>query len=255
VARLAGKVALITGAASGIGRACAERFADEGATVVVTDLNEPGAAAVARAIEARHPARASSLRLDVTSEAEWRAALGAVEAAHGRLHVLVNKAGMGSLGSVEEVTPDAWRQVMAVNVDSVYLGCRAFLPLLRRSAPGSVINVSSVSGIVAAGNLAAYNASKAAVRHLSKSVALIPENLKAGVRCNSIHPAFIDTPILAPLVEKLGASVKDKLARQIPLGRLGSVDDVAFAAVYLASDESRFMTGAELLLDGGLCAQ
>lgn len=249
--RLGGKVALVTGAASGIGRACAERFASEGAAVVVTDLDAEGAAAVARSIGGR----ATSLRLDVTSEAEWRAALAAVEAAHGRLHVLVNNAGVGSLGSVEEVTPEAWRQVMAVNVDSVYLGCRVLLPLLRRSAPGSVINVSSVSGIVAAGNLAAYNASKAAVRHLSKSVALMAENLKAGVRCNSIHPAFIDTPILAPLVEKLGAAVKDKLARQIPLGRLGRADDVALAAVYLASDESAFMTGAELLLDGGLCAQ
>jgi 3(or 17)beta-hydroxysteroid dehydrogenase len=245
--RLAGKVALVTGAASGIGRACAERLAAEGASVVVTDLDEAGAARVARSIGAR----ATALRLDVTSEADWTAALGKVEA----LHVLVNNAGMGSLGSVEEVSPDEWRRVMAVNVDSVYLGCRTFLPLLRRSGGGSVINISSVSGIVASGNLAAYNASKAAVRHLSKSVALMPENLKARVRCNSVHPAFIDTPILAPLVEKLGAGVKDKLARQIPLGRLGTVDDVALAVVYLASDESAFMTGAELVLDGGLCAQ
>lgn len=252
--RVKGKVALITGGASGIGRACAERLADEGASVIVTDKNEAGAAAVAQAINARHASSATALRLDVTSEVEWKAALRAVEATHGRLHVLVNNAGMGSLGSVEEVSPEDWRRVMTVNVDSVYLGCRTFLPLMRKSG-GSVITISSVSGIVASGNLAAYNASKAAVRHLSKSVALMPENLKAGVRSNSVHPAFIDTPILAPLVEKLGVAVKDKLARQIPLGRLGHVDDVALAVVYLASDESGFMTGAELVLDGGLCAQ
>jgi NAD(P)-dependent dehydrogenase (short-subunit alcohol dehydrogenase family) len=252
---LAGKVALVTGGASGIGRACAERLADEGAAVVVTDVDEAGAAAVAAAINARHTSSATALRLDVTSEADWQAALQVVEAAHGRLQVLVNNAGVGSFGSVEEVSPAEWRRVMTVNVDSVYLGCRAFLPLLRRSGGGSVINISSVSGIVASGNLAAYNASKAAVRHLSKSVALMPENLKAGVRCNSVHPAFIDTPILAPLVEKHGVGLKDKLARQIPLGRLGKVDDVALAVIYLASDESGFMTGAELVLDGGLCAQ
>jgi 3(or 17)beta-hydroxysteroid dehydrogenase len=248
VGRVAGKVALVTGGASGIGRACAERLAEEGATVVVTDMNEAGAADVARAVGG------TPLRLDVTSEADWTAALRAVEVAHGRLHVLVNNAGMGSLGSVEEVSPEQWRRVMAVNVDGVYLGCRTFLPLLRRTG-GSVVTIASVSGIVAAGNLAAYNASKAAVRHLSKSIALVPENLKAGVRSNAVCPAFIDTPILAPLVEKLGVAVKDKLARQIPLGRLGTVDDVAHAVVYLASDESGFMTGAELVLDGGLCAQ
>jgi 3(or 17)beta-hydroxysteroid dehydrogenase len=248
--RVAGKVALVTGAASGIGKACAERLAGEGAHVVVTDLDAAGAEAVARALPG-----ARSLRLDVTSEADWKAALAAVEAAHGRLDVLVNNAGVGSLGSVEELPPDEWRRVMAVNVDSVYLGCRTLLPLLRRTGGGSVINLSSVSGIVASGNLAAYNASKAAVRHLSKSIALMPDNLKAGVRCNSVHPSFVDTPILAPLVAKLGPQVKEKLARQIPLGRLGTADEVAWAVVYLASDESRFMTGAELVLDGGLCAQ
>jgi NAD(P)-dependent dehydrogenase (short-subunit alcohol dehydrogenase family) len=257
--RVAGKVALVTGAASGIGRACAERLAAEGATVVVTDLDEAGAAAVARSISGdaggeRGDGRATARRLDVTSEAEWRGALAAVEAAYGGLQVLVNNAGVGSLGSVEEVTPEAWRRVMAVNVESVYLGCRVFLPLLRRTG-GSVINISSVSGIVASGNLAAYNASKAAVRHLSKSVALMAENLRAGVRCNSVHPSFVDTPILAPLVAAHGPAIKEKLARQIPLGRLGTVDDVALAVLYLASDESAFMTGAELVLDGGLCAQ
>lgn len=253
--RLAGKVALVTGAASGIGRACAEVMAQEGAHVWVTDIDAAAAQAVAQHICQLTPSRAVARRLDVTNEAEWQACAAAVQQANGRLDVLVNNAGIGALGTVEEVSHQQWQYVMDVNVGSVFLGCRTMLPLMRHGRGASVVNISSVSGIVAAGNLAAYNASKAAVRHLSKSVALMPQNLTAGVRCNSVHPAFVDTPQLEPLIERHGGVVKDKLSRQVPLGRLGTTREVALGVVFLASDESTFMTATELVLDGGLSAQ
>jgi NAD(P)-dependent dehydrogenase (short-subunit alcohol dehydrogenase family) len=173
----------------------------------------------------------------------------------GGLSVLVNNDGIVVMGSVEELSLDDWRRGMAVNVDSVFLGIKHALPLMRASLPGSIINLSSIAGLIAAHNFANYNASKAAVWMLSKSVALHCARGGWDIRCNSIHPTFIRTPILDDLVGNRDTpTVMAKLARQVPLGRLGEPDDVAHAVVYLASDESRFMTGAELKLDGGISA-
>lgn len=254
--RLAGKKALVTGAAQGLGAACARMLAREGAQVLLTDLNESGVAGIAAAINAAHGADcAFSLRHDVTSEAAWRAAIDHAHSAMGGLSVLVNNAGIVVMGSVEDLTLEDWRRGMSTNADSVFLGTKHALPLMRQAQPGSIINMSSISGLVAAHNLASYNASKAAVWLLTKSIALHCAKQGWDIRCNSVHPTFIRTPILTSLVgDRDEAAFIAKLARQVPLGRIGEPEDVANAVVYLASDESRFMTGAELKLDGGVSA-
>ena len=254
--RLDGKKALVTGGAQGLGAAIAARLAAEGAAVLVTDINDAGAAEVAAGIRARHPhLRVGSLRHDVTLEADWSAAVAMAESLLGGLSVLVNNAGVVTAATVEELTLERWRRDMAVNADSVFLGSRAALPLMRRSQPGSIVNIASISSMVAAHNLASYNASKAAVWMLTKSVALHCARQGWDIRCNSVHPSFVRTPILDDIIgDKNEEVVLAKLAKQVPLGRLGEPEDVAQAVVYLASDESRFMTGSELKLDGGLSA-
>jgi NAD(P)-dependent dehydrogenase (short-subunit alcohol dehydrogenase family) len=254
--RAAGKRALVTGAAQGLGAAIAGMLAREGAQVAVTDVNGDGAGRTAAAINARNPGAATAYEHDVSDEAQWTGVLGQAARDLGGLSVLVNNAGVGALGSVEQETLEGWRRAMAVNADSVFLGCKHALPLLREAQPASIVNISSIAGLVAGHNYAAYNASKAAVWLLTKSVALHCARNGWDIRCNSVHPSFIRTPILDPLVERFGrADGEAKLARQVPLGRLGEPDDVAYAVLYLASDESRFMTGSELKLDGGLSAQ
>jgi NAD(P)-dependent dehydrogenase (short-subunit alcohol dehydrogenase family) len=256
-ARVRGKTALVTGAAQGIGRAAAVALAREGARVLLTDLNGEGASAAARAIDAElGVGTAFAVRHDVTSEADWKAAIAYAGEALGGLSVLVNNAGMAQLGSVEDLSLEEWRRSMSVNADSVFLGCKYALPLMRENQPGSVINLSSIAGLIASPNFAAYNASKAAVWLLTKSVALHCARNSWDIRCNSVHPTSIRTPILDSLIgERDEATVLAKLARQVPLGRLGEADDVANGILYLASDESRFMTGAELKLDGGISAK
>jgi NAD(P)-dependent dehydrogenase (short-subunit alcohol dehydrogenase family) len=255
--RVRGKTALVTGAAQGIGQAAAMALAREGARVLLTDLNGEGASAAASVIDAEiGRGTAFSMRHDVTSEADWKAAIAYAGEALGGLSVLVNNAGIAQLGSVEDLSLEEWRRSMSVNADSVFLGCKYALPLMRENQPGSIINLSSIAGLIASRNFAVYNASKAAVWLLSKSVALHCAHNGWDIRCNSVHPTFIRTPILDSLIgERDEATVLAKLARQVPLGRLGEADDVANGIVYLASDESRFMTGAELKLDGGISAK
>lgn len=254
--RLAGKKALITGAAQGLGAAAAQALARQGARVLLTDLNQAGAEIQARAINADvGPDTAFAIRHDVTSEADWLTAVDTARERLGGLSVLLNNAGIVLTGSVEDLSLEQWRRGMAVNTESVFLGAKHALPLMRAHTPGSIINISSIAGLIAAHNFANYNASKAAVWLLSKSIALHCARQGWDIRCNSIHPTFIKTPILNDLVgDGDDAAVMAKLARQVPLGRLGEPDDVAHAIVYLASDESRFMTGAELKLDGGISA-
>jgi NAD(P)-dependent dehydrogenase (short-subunit alcohol dehydrogenase family) len=256
--RLDGKIALVTGAASGLGKRMAERFALEGARVLLTDFDGAGAQAAARGIGAG----AASLAHDVTSEPQWIAAVAEAKARFGGLHILVNNAGIGTPGSVEQTSLEDWRRVHAIDLDGVFLGCKHALPLIRETTRatgtrGSILNISSIAGVIASGRMAAYNSAKAGVRHLTKSVALHCAQGRDAITCNSVHPAFIDTPILDGFA---GAGVgkdevKAKLGRQIPLGTVGEPDDVAWAAVYLCSDEAKFVTGAELYIDGGISAQ
>lgn len=256
--RLGGKTALISGAASGLGLAMAKRFVAEGAQVLLTDINGEGAAREAAALGAA----AASIPHDVTSEAEWRAAVNEAGRRFGGLHIVVNNAGIGTPGSVESTSLEDWRRVHAIDLDGVFLGCRVALPLMhettrREGSRGSILNISSIAGIIASGQMAAYNSAKAAVRHLTKSVALHCARSGYAITCNSVHPAFIDTPILDNF-KREGTTrehVKEKLGRQIPLGEVGEPDDVAWAAVYLCSDEAKFVTGAELYIDGGISAQ
>jgi NAD(P)-dependent dehydrogenase (short-subunit alcohol dehydrogenase family) len=241
MARLEGKIVLVTGAAGAIGSAIAGAIEAEGGVAVTSDL--PGRGRVT------HP-------LDVTSEVDWVRVIDAVERSDGRLDGLVNAAGVVAVSSVEDTDFATWRRVMAINLDGTFLGCKYALPLLRQGG-GSIVNISSVSGLVGGHNLAAYNASKGGVRLLTKSVALHGARQKPPVRCNSVHPAFIEGPMTDELIapSRDPALARERMAGAIPLGRFGTPAEVAALCVYLLSDESGFVTGAELALDGGLTAQ
>jgi NAD(P)-dependent dehydrogenase (short-subunit alcohol dehydrogenase family) len=254
--RVAGKRAFISGGAQGLGAAMARRLAGEGAKVSIGDINLEGAQAVAAGINAAQgEGTAFAFPLDVTKEDQWIFALEEADEAMGGINVLVNNAGISIGGNIEQLTFDDWKQVMSVNVDSVFLGTKHALKYMRQHQPGSIVNISSIAGLIAAHNSPAYNASKAAVWLLSKGIALHCAKQGLDIRSNSIHPTFIDTPILDPLRQQFGkAEAEAKLARQIPVGHIGEPDDIANAVLYLASDESKFMTGAELKLDGGISA-
>ncbi|MEO0575882.1 MAG: SDR family oxidoreductase [Pseudomonadota bacterium] len=255
MSRVAGKIALVTGAAQGLGEAISRMLAREGATVLLTDINASGAAAVAESINESHPGSASAIAHDVTSVEQWQAAIAACEALGG-LHILVNNAGIGTIGGVTEDTLENFRRVHEVDVDSIFIGCKYAMPVMTASGGGSIINMSSIAGIIAGHNQASYNSAKAAVCHLSKSIALDCARKGNGIRCNSVHPVFIDTPIIDGLGgQKMSREeLVVKLGRQIPLGRIGQPDDIAYGVLYLASDESAFVTGVELRIDGGISA-
>ena len=256
--RCQGKLALVTGAAQGLGRAHATRLAEEGARVLCTDVNGDGAQESARLInEALGDGAAFAIQHDVTDPQAWEAAVDAAREQLGGLNVLVNNAGIGVAGNIESCNFDDWKRCFSVNVDSIFHGCQKALPLMREHAPGSIVNISSIAGLIASDTMPAYNSSKAAVWMLSKSIALHCAKNNMDIRCNSVHPTFVDTPILdgTARAHSLDKGVLlDKLARQIPLRKVGEPDDIANAVVYLASDESKFMTGAELKLDGGISA-
>ena len=257
--RVTGKRALITGAAGGLGVAMAWMLARQGAKAALTDVNLDGVQALASAINAELPGSAFAFAHDVTSEADWIAVVESAVAAMGGLSILVNNAGIGGeLHYAESDTLENWHRVQAVNLDSVMLGCKHAMAHLRAAAPAAIINISSVAGLAAAPGMGAYNATKAAVWMYTKTVALEAAKQDWNVRCNSVHPVFIKTPILDPFVAMVGgdeATAHQKLARGIPMKRIGEPDDVAYCVLYLASDESKFVTGAEFKIDGGMLAQ
>ncbi|MEM6908270.1 MAG: SDR family oxidoreductase [Pseudomonadota bacterium] len=256
--RCEGKLALVTGGAQGLGRAHSIRLAQEGARVLATDINGEGAGETAALINAELGAgKAFGLAHDVTDPAAWEAAVEAAREHLGGLNVLVNNAGIGVAGNIETCTFDDWQRCFDINVNSIFHGCQKALPLMREHAPGSIINISSIAGLIASDTMPAYNASKASVWMLSKSIALHCAKMNMQIRCNSVHPTFVDTPILDGTAQHHNIEkdvLLDKLARQIPLKFVGEPNDIANAVVYLASDESRFMTGAEIKLDGGISA-
>ena len=249
--RLAGKCCFITGAASGLGKAMALAFAAEGAQVAVADRNEEAGRAVAAMLGSGF-----YVALDVTDETQWSVALGAAVRAMGRLDVLVNNAGVVASRSIEDTTLEEWRFVNSVNVEGTFLGCKHGIPHLRAAGGGAIINISSVAGITAAPMMAAYSASKGAVRALTKTVAIELARKGDQIRCNSIHPVFFQTPMLDNIVATTRNPDKFRAGLQgnVPLGRFGQPEEVAAMALYLASDEARFVTGAEFAIDGGFTA-
>ena len=254
--RVAGKKAFISGGAQGLGAAAAARLAAEGARVSIGDINLDGAEKTAAALNAAHGEGAAfAFPLDVTKEEQWIYALEEADRAMGGISILVNNAGISRGGDIEHLSFEDWKLVMSVNVDSVFLGTKHALKYMRRNQPGSIINISSIAGLIAAHNSPVYNASKAAVWLLSKGIALHCAKQKLDIRSNSIHPTYIDTPILDPLRQMFGKEEAEaKLGRQVPVGHIGEPEDIANAVLYLASDESKFVTGAELKVDGGISA-
>ena len=247
--RLKNKVGLITGAAQGLGKEMAKIMISQGATIVITDINEKSLFQTAEELSCKH------MVMDVTKEDQWKNVISNIEKDIGSLNILVNNAGIGGGGDVESTDLESWHLVHSVNLDSVFLGCKSSLPLMRKSGNGSIINISSMSGIVASHNMSAYNSSKAAVRHLSKSVALHCAKSTNLVRCNSIHPVFTRTAMVQSMIDAAPErNIEEKLVQQIPLRKLAEPIDIANAALFLASDESSFITGTELVIDGGLSA-
>nr|WP_314443501.1 SDR family oxidoreductase [uncultured Sphingomonas sp.] len=246
-----GRLALVTGAASGIGRATAIALAERGAGVIVADRDGPGAEAVVATLAGEGQ---RAVTLDVTDEAGWATLASEVADARGHLDILVNNAGFGVFRSIADTSLDHWRSIIAVNLDSVFLGCRAMLPLLARSPHGgAIVNMSSIRGIAAGANTAAYCAAKGGVRLFTKALALECAALGNGVRANSIHPGHILTPLSAGVHDD--PDVHARLMRDIPAGRLGTPEEIAAAILFLAGDGSRYMTGSELVVDGGSTAQ
>lgn len=254
--RLNGKVAVVTGAALGLGHAIAERMAGEGAAVAVLDIRDEAGAAFAAALSARG-LRARYWHCDVSLEAEVSAVLADVAATYGRLDVLVNNAGIAGVDKpTDQISEAEWDHVQAINVKGVFFCTKHAIPHLRRSGAGSIINLSSIYGLVGAPDVPPYHASKGAVRLMSKTDAMLYAAER--IRVNSIHPGFIWTPMVEAHLGSAGGDLA--AARQAadalhPLGHIGEPDDVAWGAVYLASDEAKFVTGAELVIDGGYTAR
>lgn len=252
-ARLEGKIALVTGGGKGIGKAICERFAAEGAMVLVTDIEISFASSVAEDINSTG-GKAEALALDVTQESAWQALTIDLAERYGRLDVLVNNAGIVLSGNAEDTTLADWRTTQAVNGEGVFLGTRAAIALMK-SGGGSIVNVSSIEGMVGEPNAAAYNYSKGGVRIFSKSAALHCAEQGLNIRVNSVHPGFVQTELVEQALAKMpavqAAAMVERVLRETPLGKMGDPVDIANGCLFLASDESRYMTGAELVIDGG----
>jgi NAD(P)-dependent dehydrogenase (short-subunit alcohol dehydrogenase family) len=237
-----GKIALVTGAAMGIGHAAAEMLAEAGAIVFAADIAPPAAP--------YSNANILSLTLDVTSEQSWKDGVDAVLAAHGRLDILVNNAGIiGSYDPIDSLSLEGWSRTILVNQTGPFLGMRTALAPMKAAGSGAIVNISSMWGIIGVGGVAAYQASKGAVRTMTKNAAIT--YAKDGIRVNSVHPGIIATP----MIKKQDAALTDGVVDQTPLGRLGRPQEIAAAVCFLASDLASYITGVELLVDGGFCAQ
>lgn len=252
--RVEGKIALVTGGAVGLGEAMVRLLAREGAAVIVADIQDAEGEAVANSLPG-----ALYLHHDVSQEEDWQRVVKTVRDKFGGLDVVVNNAGVGVGGPPEEQTLEQWRWLMSINLDGVMLGTKhAILTMKQNPKPGgSIINLSSIEGIVGDPNLGAYNASKGAVRLYTKSVALYCARERLNIRVNSVHPGYIWTPMVENYLAQHGdvAEGRKALDAMHPIGHVGEPDDIAYGVLYLASDESKFMTGAELVIDGGYTAQ
>lgn len=256
--RVDGKIALITGAASGIGRATAERFAREGAKVALTDIEPEKGRALAENLAANgHDAFYQNL--DVVDQEEWRAVVDAVVARWGRLDILVNSAGIGRAKGLLDMSYDFWRQTIAINLDGTFLGTQAAVDSMKDSGGGAIVNISSVLGFVGMSNISAYAASKGGVRLFTKAAAIECAEKGYNVRINSVHPGYIETPMVMRRFDKIAEEEREaeetRLKQSHPLGRLGKPEEIASMILYLASDEAAFVTGAEFVADGGYLAK
>ena len=252
MARFDGKIALVTGAASGIGKETARQFAAEGAWVAIADINEAEGQASAKALGPS----GFYVHLDVTNEQSWQDALAAVEARFGGLHVLVNAAGISPGDTIEDASLEHWHKVHAICLDGVFLGCKHGIPLIDRSGGGAIVNISSVAGLLGVPHLSSYSSAKAGVRNLTKSMAMHCTRRGYNIRCNSIHPGSVETPILqqvhpGPMEER---HIQAR-AKAIPMRRIGQPVEIAKPILFLASDDASFITGTELVVDGGYTAR
>ena len=255
--RLAGKVALVSGGARGMGASHVQTLVAEGAKVVFGDILDDEGEAVAAEF---NPNAARYVHLDVTKPDDWEAAVATAVGEYGGIDVLVNNAGIINVGLLEDYAISEWQRILDVNLTGVFLGIRAVVKPMKEAGRGSIINISSVAGLTAAPNLAAYSETKGAVRLFTKSVAMECAALKDGVRVNSVHPGIIETPIWDSISQGLpgGANRIDLdaiTAVSTPLGVKGLPEDIALGVLYLASDDSRYVTGAELVIDGGMTAR
>ena len=249
--RLEGKVALISGGARGQGAVEARLFAKEGCKVVLGDLLDDEGRRVEAEIQ-ELGGEATYVHLDVPSEAEWTRAVEATLAAYGKLDILVNNAGVVMLEGVEDTTEEGWDRVMSVNSTGVFLGSKHAIPAMRQAGGGSIVNICSTAGLIGGRSGAtAYAASKGAVRLLTKATAI--QYAGEGIRCNSVHPGPIDTDMLDKTLAAPGK--REETIGRVPLGRIGTAGEVAYGVLFLASDEASFMTGSELVIDGGVTAQ
>lgn len=254
--RVSGKIALVTGAALGLGRAVALMLAREGARVVVTDVKEKEGAGVADAI-IEAGGEAVFVRHDVASEADWRWAIDTAQSRFGGLDILINNAGVVLSADVEATSLEQWRWLQSINLDGVFMGTQQAIAVMKKRGGGAIVNISSIEGLIGDPKLAAYNASKGGVRIFTKSAALHCAKSGYNIRVNSVHPGYIWTPMVEGYLstQENPAAAKAAVAALHPVGHLGEPDDIAYGVLYLASDESKFVTGSELVIDGGYTAR